>query len=339
MKNLIILSLLTTWLFSSAETLMKGANKAVSRGQYSLALKMYKKALEIGANPAVTHYNMANIYFRMEKIPEAIENYKKTIDLAPLFKNAYLNMAKINYQYEEFYNAIQICKDYLEFNEFDVETMVLIAAIYRQTRNFIQAEKYLERARENDPYYEDIYFEYADLYYQLGDNDKALKWVKEGIRAVPDSLYLREQEARFYFEKKNYKNAVNIYLSILRQFTNINKEQAYIYMIDAADCFINDDLINSAMIQLQDAINFYPEGESAFYSLNVLFADTGRTLEAIDFYREIFPKNPKIARLMVKELFNLAYNQNNKTYILQFIKLYEELGLSDELYKYVKEEY
>ena len=333
----LILSLLLLQPLRADEVLMKGAAQAVQRGQYQMALKIYQKALEKGANKAVVYYNLGNVYYRQGNIPQAIEHYQKTIALAPYFKNAYLNMAKINYSYEEYHSAIEIVKNYLALNPYDVESLVLLAAMYRKVRGFVLAEKNLQRAQQIDPYYEDLYFEYADLFYELGDLDRALRYIKQGVNALPTSLYLKEQEARFHTEKKEYQTAANIYLSLLRQFTNLEAQQAYFYRCDIADCFLLSQLTNSAIIQLKEAIWLYPAGENAFYLLNGVYLDTGRVLEAIEFYRETFPKNPGIVRGLIRDVFTLAFNQNNKIYLQQFVKLYEELGLVDELYRHVKD--
>lgn len=318
------------------EFLMERANQAVSEGKYKMALKIYQKALEKGANQAIVHYNMGNVFYRQNNVARAIYYYRNTIAIAPNFKNAYLNMAKINYSHEEYFSAIDTVKSYLNRNPYDVESLVLIAAIYRKTRNFTLAEKNLYDAQKLDPYYEDIYFEYADLFYELGDIDKALKHVQEGARAIPESIYLKEQEARLYSEKHDYKNSANTYLSILAEFTNISEEQAYFYRCDIADCFLNTGLTNSAILELQKAAQSYPKKDTAFYILNSIYIDNNRILEGVEFYRKIFAKNP-IIRDLIKDLFTIAYNQNNKIYISQFIKLYEDLGLKDELYNYIKE--
>ena len=323
--------------YPASEVLMKAANKAMNKNQYKVALKIYKKALEEGANKAIVYYNMANVYYRQNNIPEAINHYRKTIDLAPHFKNAYLNMAKINYGYEEYYASIDIINEYLYLNPYDVESMVLVASIYRQTRNFVFAEKCLEIAKKIDPYYEDIYFEYADLFYKLGDIDKALNYLKEGIKFIPSSLYLKEQEARFHEEKKEYRVAANIYLTMISQFTNMDKEQIYYYKCDLADCFLNSGLTNSAIIELKEAAKMHPSAENAFYMLNSIYIKSGRFLEATEFYLDMFSQNHQIISSLIRDTFAFVYNQNNKLYINRFIDLYEEIGLVDELYKYVKE--
>ena len=326
-----------SFVYPSSEVLMQAANKAVNKKQYQTALKIYQKALQSGANKAIVYYNMANVYYRQNNIPQAINHYRKTTRWAPHFKNAYLNLAKINYVYEEYYSAIDIVNQYLDLNPDDVESLVLVASIYRQTRNFILAEQYLAEAESKDPYYEDVYFEYADLFYDLGDLDKALMYVQKGIKSLPNSLYLKEQEARFYSEKKEYRVAANIYLTILSQFTNLDQERVYLYKCDIADCFLNSGLTNNAMIELKEAAKLHPAAENAFYRLNSIYMDSGRFLEAIQFYREMFSQNPQTVRSLIRDGFAFVYNQNNKLYINEFTKLYEELGLVDELYQFVKE--
>ena len=59
------------------------ANAAYNNGDYASALKLYEAIQTEGLHSAALYYNMANAYFKMDELAEAILYYNRALRLAP----------------------------------------------------------------------------------------------------------------------------------------------------------------------------------------------------------------------------------------------------------------
>lgn len=72
---------------------------------YEAALRTCQDALsQVQGKKAVFHYNMGNIYQKMEEYDKAVESYGRAVALDPDLESAYLNRANVlvrNFRYDE----------------------------------------------------------------------------------------------------------------------------------------------------------------------------------------------------------------------------------------------
>jgi len=59
------------------------ANTAYKQGEYHMALKFYDSVYHMGYHSAALYYNMANSYFKTDRIPRAILFYERALKLDP----------------------------------------------------------------------------------------------------------------------------------------------------------------------------------------------------------------------------------------------------------------
>lgn len=327
-------------LFLSAQqtdVLLKAGDRQVSIGNFALAEKLYQKARAQGANKAVISFKLGNVYFRQNDIPKAIAGFQETIKAAPYFKNAYANLATMYYKLEEYALSIEILKKYLNINPEDSETLILLGSVYKKIRAFTLAEKCFETAGEINPDLEDSYLELAYIYIDLGDYNRAEAFINEGITSVPESYMLRETLAQIQKMQGHYKQSANTYAIILNQTPGLTKDDRYYYNCEMCDAFIEGGLTNIAISKLKSSVRMLPRKTRAIELLKFVYLSTGRLMEGLDFFKEIYPLNRLGIYKTVKDLFTMAYNTGNTMYINEFIKFYEENGLTnDELYIFVK---
>lgn len=320
----------------SAETLLQAAHTANNNGNYDLALSLYQKSIDAGANRAVAWYNMGNANYRKGEILKAIEFYQKTSVAAPAFKNAFLNLAKIYFTLDGYSDSLEILFKYIKLNGDDEETLVLIGNVYKQIREYDLAEKYFIKARDLVPEYEDAYIELAWLYYDLDDLKHSTRFLEEGIKNIPSSVLLREQYASFLTEAKEYKKAVSLYNELIN-FQSIEPERKYLIKCEMAKNMLLGGLTNTALDMMMQTVDESPKQGKGIAILNTMFLETERIFEAYNFYYKFFDKNPKESYIAMKDLFRFAVNKDNKAYIRLFLAFYEERKLVDDLYLYVKE--
>ncbi len=70
------------------------ANQAYNKGNYNKAIDLYEKILNSELHSANLYFNLANSYYKLQKIAPSIYNYEKALNLDPTNKSI-----KINYDY------------------------------------------------------------------------------------------------------------------------------------------------------------------------------------------------------------------------------------------------
>ncbi|HMB01099.1 MAG TPA: tetratricopeptide repeat protein [Spirochaetota bacterium] len=338
MKKIIILILWLTNMPVCGQQWLDHGDKALGAGKYDQAVTFYNKAQRNGANRAVVYFKLGNVYYRKNHIALAIDYFKKTVKLAPRFKNAYHNIAIICYKMEDYCRAKNILLDYLDIIPDDAPTLLLLGSVYKTLRDFTLAEKYLRKAVKADPDNEEAYAELAFIYNDLGDLETALNYIKKGITSIPDSLTLRETYAQMLKIQGKYKQAVNNYEIILNQFKNISRQERYYYTCEMCNAFIDAGLTNLACNRLKKIIRFMPREKRAFAILKYLYLTSGKIADGLNFFSSVYSLNKKQSYLAIKDLFALAYNENNKSALQLFTDFYEKYRLTDQLYVFIKED-
>ena len=86
MKKLFISLLLTLFplfLIAQNELLFSQANEAYNKGKYTKAIELYEKIEKTGNVSESLYFNLANSYYKIQKIAPSIYNYEKALTLAP----------------------------------------------------------------------------------------------------------------------------------------------------------------------------------------------------------------------------------------------------------------
>ncbi|AWT59859.1 MAG: hypothetical protein DF168_01056 [Candidatus Moanabacter tarae] len=72
--------------------LFEQANEYYSKGDYKLAIKVYREALDI-AQSAPLNYNLGNVYFKIGEIGLAVLHYERSLAIDPLNPEVRANLA------------------------------------------------------------------------------------------------------------------------------------------------------------------------------------------------------------------------------------------------------
>ena len=320
MKNLFYCFFLFFFLanVSYANELLKIANQLVQKGKYEQSQKLYFKILkDKRGNKAVVYFNMANMYYRWQKMGQAIVYYEKTIKNAPRFKNAYLNIGKIHFQYGNYTDALKIFHRYYKINPEDWLTLLLLADVYSTLNMPLEAEKYYQLASLVNPNDFQAYYEISTLYEDLGDVKVALRYLTTGIDLVENELPLLLYQAELYYQENQYNQANVIYDTILSGNYQLNAAEIYRYQIQRGNLLMILGLTNSYIDILTELLEKYPQKNSAKDLLYNVVIDNNR----LDFYLEkiiaLYPEN-KAFYLDIRKIGLYAY-QKQEVELMQLI--------------------
>jgi tetratricopeptide (TPR) repeat protein len=225
------------------------------------------------------------------KINEQLDN--KIDDALTLFEN------------DDFFNAkIEIEKLYYEHSDYYL-TNYAMGVIYIQENNLDEALKYLEKATDINPAFSQAYFNKGILYkeraelglmasellmvMQLENKDEKMHQdskdfidiIEKNEKSMTIYEYIHSdklfREAFEYIDKKDYKNAKELFL----QASEINKTGVQIYG-NIGMCCMAIGQKNEAIVNLDKALKLDPKYKPAALHLDLL------KNESIDFIKEHF---------------------------------------------------
>jgi len=77
----------------SLESLLEAGKLAQEAGNYEQAESLWRKAIFLDQDNAITYYNLGNSLYAQNKLDEAITAYRETIKLDPNYAPGYYNLA------------------------------------------------------------------------------------------------------------------------------------------------------------------------------------------------------------------------------------------------------
>ena len=75
------------------DALSTKANELYRNQQYESALGIYDSIMDMGYESAMLFYNMGNVYYKLNEMPQAILYYEKALKLEPKYEKAQQNLA------------------------------------------------------------------------------------------------------------------------------------------------------------------------------------------------------------------------------------------------------
>ncbi|MGR5178111.1 tetratricopeptide repeat protein [Vibrio mediterranei] len=121
--------------------------------------------------------------------------------------------------------------EYIEIQEFNADRgfgRTNLANVYRDLGQHDKAIKYYQGAIKIEPYFENSYANLADLYRALGDESKAMATLQQGIEAQPKSSVLPYSAGLAALRAKEYPQARS-YLKQAAEMAESNAQYWYVY--------------------------------------------------------------------------------------------------------------
>jgi tetratricopeptide (TPR) repeat protein len=198
-------------------------DQAVANGRQDLAtqaIEQYKLALEADPDSVTLENGLANLYFRLGRIREAVAAAQEQINKHPNDVDAHMLLGHVylrslgdgqNPQSGEMLQAaIKEYETIAKLKPDDVETHLLLGQLYGLAHDSAKAETEFKAAQKIDPNSEEVVLSIARLYSEQGDLARAAK-VIEGVPTDDRSARMDFALAGIYDQLKQPKNAVKAY--------------------------------------------------------------------------------------------------------------------------------
>jgi tetratricopeptide (TPR) repeat protein len=204
-------------------------DQAVSNGRQDLAtqaIEQYKLALDADPNSYMLEDGLANLYFRLGRIREAVSAAQDQVSKHPNDVDAHILLGRVylrslgDGQGPQSTDILQAAiKEYetiARLKPDDLETHLLLGQLYGLAHDSAKAEEQFKDAQKIDSTSEEVVLSIARLYTEQGDVNKAIK----SITDVPEEDRTARMDfalAGLYDEAKQPKKAAAAYQSTLDQ--------------------------------------------------------------------------------------------------------------------------
>ncbi len=210
--------------------------------QYDLAIKDYKKVIELNPDIVYARIDLANAYLAINDTSAAISQYQQHIKLSDYPEDAYLELGRIyqnlglkdstkyyydraiesnpennqawyyfaSFQYntKEYDNALEKVNKAIEGNQYELNYRNLRRKIYiRLNQNELANEEY-QYISTNDPYYFGNYEKIAREERDAGNYQKAIEYYNQAIDIKPLDVTILNERGWVYHSLFKYDSAL-----------------------------------------------------------------------------------------------------------------------------------
>ena len=254
-----------------------------NQGDYTKAIDLYQRALNINDRDPVILFNMANAWFSLGNYDSCIEYANKACALDPKKSEAY-NLAGTSYQNKnDFDNAIATYQKALE--------MVPHADTYNNLANCYYLQHQYEPAVEN--FEKAVAMVPGNTLFQTNLKiavEASQKYSGLSIDKIKDAAAL-SQQALDAFGKQEYPRAIELFTQILK----ITPRDISAYN-NIGTCYFNQKQFHEAIDYYQKGSDLDPTNSSSDFLIGNTFLELGNYEKALSHYTkatEIDPKNAK----------------------------------------------
>ena len=302
---------------------LEGAyNKAI--GEYNLAEKSFKEAIQINKKIPDAHNNLGLLYIEQKKIDQSVECFKNAIRISPnnpffynnlgnaLAQKNMLESALINYQ-----KAVSIDKNFfLAHNN--------IGITQHKLKNFNEAIKSFQNTINIQNKFDQAYTNQGNTYYEIGNIELAIKNYKLAIEINPSSSIaynnlgnvLKDQGA--YNEAlKNYEISIKLQPNEAETYNNLGNVLSNIAKLD------------EAILSYKKAIQLNPKYFECYFNLGNAYSKKKDLLNAVKYYEKSYEINNDYSSALVSSIFH-KLKLSDWSSLSSFSKKKNSIGIEGE---------
>ncbi|MEN3046470.1 MAG: tetratricopeptide repeat protein [Candidatus Hydrothermales bacterium] len=156
-----------------------------NRGLYDEAISELKKALDIDPDFNIARINLEIILKKTKKREDLLEKYYRVVEKNPDDINSRLEFAKTLYQLGKYADALREYREVLSRESQNKEALKGMIKSYKKMGKFQEATAAIKRAQKILPDDVEISLDLAEVLYNQGNYDAAIKVLKEVISKDP----------------------------------------------------------------------------------------------------------------------------------------------------------
>jgi tetratricopeptide (TPR) repeat protein len=266
----------------------------------------YQKAMEADPDSLFLRVELAELYWRMGRIADAVRDAEAVLKINPDQIDAHRLLANLYWRNlgesqpdrvakESLHKAIEHFEALSRLNPKDVENDLVLGRLYRLNNQGDRAEETYKKILNASPDSRAALASLAELYFDHADFDQAIELLKRIPEEDMDAR-LQGMLAYAYTQARDYDNAIAMYEKALAQSPeNQDIRRAY------ADALAGAGRYTAARTELQKIIRLEPEDGMAHLRLGQLDRQEGR----FDQARQELER----AKVLLPESLEVPYQQ------------------------------
>jgi tetratricopeptide (TPR) repeat protein/transglutaminase-like putative cysteine protease len=157
-----------------ADELDESGRAAMRAGNFSLAVDLFKRAVEAEPKHKYAWNNLGLVYLAMRKNDDAIAAFKKAGEVNPYDQFAWNNLGRAYWQERKYDDAAAAFHKQLEVNPLDKFAHGNLGQMYAEWHKYSDAVPELEKAVSLSPDDPSLQVSLGDAYLNLGEDEKAI---------------------------------------------------------------------------------------------------------------------------------------------------------------------
>jgi tetratricopeptide (TPR) repeat protein len=178
------------------------------KGMYAEAILEYQEALELDPDGGI-HYAIANNYYRLNKMPQAIKHAQKAVefDKNHIEYKELLGKIYINSQLPD--SAITVFESIVELDSLNTNALFNLAYLYERNKPSKALDTYNKLLDKTGPEW-NLLVKIADLNERMGNVEKTIETVEELVQLNPSNLEMQKLLIESYIKTAKYDKAMQL---------------------------------------------------------------------------------------------------------------------------------
>ncbi len=280
---------------------------SAGRSDYaSQAIEQYKLALNADPNSALLQNGLADLYFKLGRIREAVTAAQEQVNKNPGDIEAHTLLGKVylrslgDMQTQQSGDMLQLAigeyEKLAQLKPNDVETHLLLGQLYGLNHDSAKAEAQFKAAQKLDSGSEEVVLNMARLYSEQGDYRRAA----ETLAAVPEDDRTARTDFALgasYDQLKRPKDAIKAYRATLE----LQPENTIDTQRGLANALLADSQIDEALKVFQQIVAADPQDAQSQIRISEIERRQGHYQQALETLNK--------AKTLVQDSTELSYNE------------------------------
>lgn len=280
---------------------------SAGRSDYaSQAIEQYKLALNADSKSALLQNGLADLYFKLGRIREAVTAAQDQVNKNPTDVQAHTLLGKVylrslgDMQTQQSGDMLQLAigeyEKLAQLKPNDVETHLLLGQLYGLNHDSVKAEAQFKAAQKIDSGSEEVVLNMARLYSERGDYRRAA----ETLAAVPEDDRTARTDFALgasYDQLKRPKDAIKVYRAAL----DLQPENTIDTQRGLANALLADGQIDEAHKIFEQIVAAEPQDAQSQIRLSEIERRQGHYQQALDTLNK--------AKALVQDSTELSYNE------------------------------
>ena len=279
-----------------------------AKNNIALATRWYTEALSRDPLSDYDMFQMAKIYLRAKKFPNARAILTKALALDPRNPEYLVINAEILYEQDNTDTALGYLRDTISEIGEDPKLLAAIAKIYYKSGQIKEFQNYYKRIQEMSKK-DEAFYEFLIYAAKLEEkNDDYITYSRELLKLNPGNLKVRMDLGEFLYNLKKYQEAIRELEEVKSKLTSYPKAH---FMLAKVYLAIND--LKKAKEMALKELELNPTLDSAYFIAGEVSRVEKDYRDAILKYEKAISINPKsVEALMAMGWIKLAQNYSNE---------------------------